>query len=162
MKISLIAAVAENGVIGKDGDLAVRISADLKRFKALTMGKPLITGRKNYDSIGRPLPGRKNIVITRRKDYAPEGVVVVHSFDEALRAAELAEEVMVMGGADIFALALPRADKFYLTEIHATPEGNVFMPPWNRDEWREVFREDYPAEGDTPAFSFVDLERVRA
>ena len=91
MIISLVVAVAENGVIGKDNDLAIRISADLKRFKALTMGKPLITGRKNYDSIGRPLPGRKNIVITRQKDYAPEGVTVVHSFDEALEAAEPAD-----------------------------------------------------------------------
>jgi dihydrofolate reductase len=160
--ISLIAAVAENGVIGKDGDLAVRISADLKRFKALTMGKPLITGRKNYESVGRPLPGRKNIVITRRKDYAPEGVTVVNSFDDALRAAKPAEEVMVMGGADIFALALPRADKFYLTEIHASPDGDVFMPKWGRNEWREVFREDHPADDDTPAYSFVDLDRVRA
>jgi dihydrofolate reductase len=160
VRISLIAAVAENGVIGKDGDLAVRISPDLKRFKALTMGKPLITGRKNYDSIGRPLPGRKNIVITRRKDCAPEGVTVVHSFEAALKAAEAAEEVMVMGGAEIFALALPKADIFYLTEVHANPEGDTFMPPWNRDEWREVFREDHAAEGDTPAYSFVDLERI--
>jgi dihydrofolate reductase len=162
VKVSLIAAVAENGVIGKDGDLAVRISADLKRFKALTIGKPLITGRKNYESIGRPLPGRKNIVITRQKNYAPEGVTVVHSFDEALRAAEPAEEVMIMGGADIFALALPEADKFYLTEVHAAPDGDVVMPPWNRSDWCEVFREDHPAEGTTPAYSFVDLERTRS
>jgi dihydrofolate reductase len=161
VKVSLIAAVAENGVIGKDGDLAVRISADLKRFKALTIGKPLITGRKNYESIGRPLPGRKNIVITRQKDYAPEGATVVHSFEEALKAAEPADEVMIMGGADIFALALATADKFYLTEIHAKPDGDVFMPPWNRSDWREVFREDHANENDTPAYSFVDLERIR-
>ena len=161
MIISLVVAVAENGVIGKDNDLAIRISADLKRFKALTMGKPLITGRKNYESIGRPLPGRKNIVITRQKDYAPEGVIVVHSFEEALEAAEPADEAMVMGGAEIFKLALPRADRFYLTEIHASPDGDTFMPPWNRDEWKEVFREDHPPEGDTPAYTYVDLVRVR-
>ena len=111
-------------------------------------------------SIGRPLPGRKNIVITRQKDYAPEGVTVVHSFEEALDAAEPAEEAMVMGGAEIFKLALPRADRFYLTEIHASPDGDTFMPPWNRDEWKEVFREDHPAEGDTPAYTYVDLERI--
>ncbi|HKJ74025.1 MAG TPA: dihydrofolate reductase [Alphaproteobacteria bacterium] len=161
MIISLVAAVAENGVIGKDGNLAVRISPDLKRFKAITMGKPLITGRKNFESIGRPLPGRQNIVITRQKDYAPEGVVVVHSLEEALKAAEPAEEVMVMGGADIFAMALPLADRFYLTEIHAEPEGDVFMPPWSPGNWREVLREDHPADGGTPAYSFVDLERIR-
>ena len=161
MIISLVVAVADNGVIGKDNDLAIRISADLKRFKAITMGKPLITGRKNYESIGRPLPGRKNIVITRQKDYAPAGVTVVHSFEEALKAAEPAEEAMVMGGADIFALALARADKIYLTEIHAKPDGDVLMPPYDRSQWREVFREDHSAEGETPAYSYVDLERIR-
>ena len=161
MIISLVVAVADNGMIGKDNDLAIRISADLKRFKAITMGKPLITGRKNYESIGRPLPGRKNIVITRQKDYAPAGVTVVHSFEEALKAAEPAEEAMVMGGADIFALALARADKIYLTEIHAKPDGDVLMPPYDRSQWREVFREDHSAEGETPAYSYVDLERIR-
>jgi dihydrofolate reductase len=124
------------------------------------MGKPLITGRKNYESIGRPLPGRKNIVITRQKDYAPEGVTVVHSYEEALKEAEPAEEAMVMGGAEIFRLALPSADRLYLTEIHASPDGDTFMPPWNRDEWKEVFREDHPAEGETPSYTYVDLERI--
>lgn len=161
MKISLVVAIAENGVIGRDGDLAVRIPADLRRFKQITFGHPLIMGRKTFQSIGRPLPGRHNIVISRDEAFKAEGVTAVHSLGQAFDAARPAGEVMVIGGAEIYRQTLADAARLYLTEVHARIPGDVFFPAFDRTEWRETFREDHAAEGDAPAFSFVNLERVR-
>ncbi len=162
MRLALIAAVARNGVIGRGGDLPWRIPADLKYFKATTMGKPMIMGRRTYDSIGKALPGRISIVVTRQSGFQAAGVEVAGDLDRAVEiAAGLgAEEAMVIGGGEIYAAALPRADRLYLTEVHIEAEGDVYFPPLDRSQWRELSRDDHPAEGDTPAFSFVTLERI--
>ncbi|MGX5775751.1 dihydrofolate reductase [Methylorubrum zatmanii] len=159
-RISLIAAIARNGVIGRDNGLAWRLSSDLKRFKALTMGKPILMGRKTWDSIGRPLPGRRSIVLTRDRTLTIPDVAVVHDWPEALAAAG-SEELMVVGGAEIYALALPHADRLHLTEVEAEPEGDASFPAFDRSAFRESFREAHPAgERDEFAFQFVDFERV--
>ncbi|MBT3809950.1 MAG: dihydrofolate reductase [Rhodospirillaceae bacterium] len=159
VRISLIVAVAENGVIGRDGDLPWRIPADLKFFKETTTGHPIVMGRKTHQSIGRALPGRKNIVITRDPDFAGEDIAVVGDLEAALAAAGDADEVMVIGGAQIYELALPRAHRIYLTEVHVAADGETRFPDLDRASWRETARVDHPADGDTPAFSFVTLER---
>jgi dihydrofolate reductase len=158
--ISLIVAVAENGVIGRNGDLPWRIPADLKFFKETTMGKPIVMGRKTWQSIGRPLPGRDNIVVTRDKDFSAPGATVVVGLDAAITAAGDASEVMIIGGAQIYAEALSRAARVYLTEVHASPAGDIHLPAFAARDWREVAREDHEAEGDLPGFSFVTLERI--
>lgn len=160
MRVSLIVAVAKNGVIGRDGDLPWRIPADLGFFKQTTMGKPIVMGRKTWASIGRALPGRTNIVLTRDRQFQAEGATVVADFDAALAAAGEAAEVMVIGGAEVYAMALPHASRIYLTEVHAAPEGDTYLPEFSRDDWCETAREDHEAEGETPAFSFVTLERT--
>jgi dihydrofolate reductase len=148
MKISLIVAVAEGGVIGHKGGLPWHLSADLRYFKRTTMGHPLVMGRKTWDSIGRPLPGRENIVITRRPDFAPAGVHVCHDLDPAVALAEgfaqrdRVDEIMVIGGAQIFDAVLPRADRIYLTEIHATFPGDVFFAAPDLARWRETSRSE--------------------
>ena len=160
MIISLIVAVAENGVIGRNGDLPWRIPADLKFFKETTMGKPIVMGRKTWQSIGRPLPGRDNIVVTRDKDFSAPGATVVVGLEAAITAAGDASEVMIIGGAQIYAEALSRAARVYLTEVHASPAGDIHLPAFAARDWREVAREDHEAEGDLPGFSFVTLERI--
>jgi dihydrofolate reductase len=158
--ISLIVAVAENGVIGRNGDLPWRIPADLKFFKETTMDKPIVMGRKTWQSIGRPLPGRDNIVVTRDKDFSAPGATVVVGLEAAITAAGDASEVMIIGGAQIYAEALSRAARVYLTEVHASPAGDIHLPAFAARDWREVAREDHEAEGDLPGFSFVTLERI--
>lgn len=164
MRIILIAAVADNGVIGRQGDLPWRIPDDLKRFKRLTMGRPVVMGRKTFESIGRALPGRPNIVVTRRPDFAAPGVTVVRSVDEALeRAAEMArrdgvDEIMVIGGGEIYAETLPRADRLDLTEVHATPEGDAYFPAFDRGAWREVERSEHETEAGL-RYSFAVYDR---
>lgn len=161
MRLSLLVAVADNGVIGAKGKIPWHISADMKRFKALTMGKPVIMGRKTWESLPkRPLPGRQNIVLSRNESYAAPGARVVRDFESALFAAADVDEVFVLGGTAIFVLALPQADRIYLTEVHAAPDGDTYFPPFDRSEWRETGREDHPAEGDKPAYSFVTLDRA--
>ena len=160
--ISLIVAVAENGVIGRNGDLPWRIPADLKFFKAVTMGKPIVVGRKTWQSIGRPLPGRDNLGITRDPDFAAPGAIVAVDFASAVATAGTVPEVMVIGGAEIYEAALPHADRIYLTEVHAMPVGDTHLRAFEKTAWREVAREDHEAEGDIPGFSFVTLERVGA
>lgn len=158
--ISLILARADNGVIGANGALPWRLPEDMRRFKALTMGKPCIMGRKTWDSLPKkPLPGRANIVVTRDPSFAAAGAVVAHSFEEALAKArnENPAEIMVIGGADIFAAALPLASRIYLTEIHAAPEGDVRFPSFAPQQWRESAREDHAGEG--VAHSYVTLDR---
>ena len=161
--ISLILARADNGVIGAGGGLPWRLPDDLRRFKALTMGKPCIMGRKTWDSLPRkPLSGRTNILVTRNAAFAAEGAVVVGSLDEALAVAakENPSEIMVIGGADIFAAALPRAGRIHLTEVHAAPDGDVRLPSFAPADWREVARERHTTP-DGLAFSYITLERVR-
>jgi dihydrofolate reductase len=158
--ISLIAALAENGVIGRGNTLPWRLPADLARFRRLTTGKPVIMGRKTYESIGRPLPNRLNIVLSRRPDALPEGVVSVDSPEAAAAAAEDGprSETMVIGGAEIYRLFLPAAQRLYLTRVHRTVDGDTSFPPFDETEWREISRERHCSpELD---YSFVDLERL--
>ena len=157
--ITLIVARATNGVIGRDGTLPWRIPADLKRFKALTMGSVMIMGRRTFDSLPGLLPGRRHIVLTRDRNWSARGAEVVHSVDEALALAG-EEPVSVIGGAEIFALFLPLADRFELTEVSGEIAGDTRMPdPRSGGGWREVAREDHAADGDAPAFAFITLER---
>jgi dihydrofolate reductase len=152
--------MARNGVIGKDGRLPWRVAEDLKRFKALTMGHPIVMGRKTWESIGRPLPGRICVVVTRRRDYAAPGAVVAHSLDEALERCAPHAEVFVIGGAEIYREALPIAQRIYLTEILADYEGDAFFPPLDRSQWRELSRERLAPEPGAPAAELVVLERL--
>ena len=144
--ISLIVAVSTNNVIGADGDLPWRLSDDLKRFKVVTMGKPIVMGRKTYESIGRPLPGRQNIVITRRNNFTADGCDVVQSTEEAVEVAGGADEVMVIGGSQIYAAFLPLAERIYLTRVHTEVDGDAFFPPIDEAEWRESAGESYEAD----------------
>ncbi|MBV9044651.1 MAG: dihydrofolate reductase [Alphaproteobacteria bacterium] len=159
----LVLAVADNGVIGAGGTIPWRIADDMKRFKALTIGKPLIVGRKTWESFPRrPLPGRTNIVITRDPVYRAEGAVVVTSLDAAIAAAEREnpETITIGGGTDIFMMALPRAARIELTEVHATitaPDA-VTMAPFNKDDWRETAREEHTTP-DGLRYSYVTLVR---
>lgn len=143
-------------MIGRDGGLPWHLPADLRRFKAMTMGRPMIMGRKTFDGFPSPLPGRRHIVLTRDRDWQSAGAEVVHSVEAAIALA--GGDAAVIGGAEIFALFLDRADRIELTEIHAAPEGDAAVPPFTG--WREIAREDHPAEGERPAHSFVTLERV--
>lgn len=161
MQIVLVVAKSENNVIGVDGDLPWRISADLKHFKAVTMGHPIVMGRKTWDSIGRPLPGRRNIVITRRDGLAIDGVDVVKSIDAALELCreDNAEKAMIVGGGQIYADILEQADVIELTEVHKEIAGDTVFPDIHADEWIETARETFAEDGDTPAYSFVTLKR---
>ncbi|HEX4199679.1 MAG TPA: dihydrofolate reductase [Caulobacteraceae bacterium] len=163
-------ARARNGVIGKDGALPWRLKTDLANFKTLTLGKPVIMGRKTWDSLPRrPLPGRTNIVLTRDGSFEPKGAVRSEDFSEALQIAreqaeeDGANEVLVIGGAALFALALPKAARIYLTEVEAEVPGDVVLPPFDEGRWVEVSREAHPAgDGDEHPFVFRTLERKSA
>jgi len=166
MFLSIIVAVADNGVIGRDNDLPWRLPADLKHFRALTMGKPMIMGRKTWDSIGRPLPGRISIVLTRDPEFSADGALVAHDAAEARAlagkaAADLcADEIMVIGGAGIYRLFLPEADRIHLTEVHMDAEGDTVLPDISAEDWGETAREKHEAgEKDPCGYSFVTLER---
>lgn len=165
-RLALVAAVADNGVIGLGNALPWHLSADLKRFKTLTMAKPILMGRRTYESIGRPLPGRTSIVLTRNTDWRTKGVSVVHSLDDALAIAHAgaADEIMVIGGATLYERCLPTAERIYLTQIHRHFEGDTFFPSLGRGVWRELAREDVPAtvgdeDGVDFSYSFVTLVR---
>lgn len=164
MRIALIVAMADNRVIGRGGDLPWRISADLKFFKAKTMGKPIVMGRKTFDSIGKPLPGRPNIVVTRSNATFPEGVDVAADIDAALdiakrRADEAgADEIMIIGGATLYEATLSGADRLYLTEVHEDIDGDTYFPEFDRAAWREMAREDRDDIHSAPV-SFVTLDR---
>jgi dihydrofolate reductase len=161
MRISFVVAASDNGVIGVGNQLPWRLPEDLKRFKALTMGKPVLMGRKTFDSIGRVLPGRRNIVVTRRTALAAVGVTAVHSIDAALAAAGDAQEVMVIGGAEIYAQLLASTQTIHLTRVHTSIAGDAFLPALAPHEWREVDSEPHAAD-DRHAFpfTFITLERV--
>ena len=161
-QIALIAAVARNGVIGGDNQLLWRLSSDLKRFKALTMGKPLIVGRKTFDSIGMPLPGRRMIVVTRDAAWRREGVETAPSVEAALALAGKAEEIMIGGGGEIYAQTIDRADRLYLTEVDLAPEGDARFPQIDPALWREVRREPgVRGPKDEAGFAFVEWGRRR-
>ena len=158
--ISLIVAASTNNVIGAAGDLPWRLSADLRRFKAITMGKPIVMGRKTYESIGRPLPGRQNIVITRQPAYSAEGCTVVASPNEAIEAAGDAAEIMIIGGGHIYSAFLPMADRIYLTRVHAEIKGDTFLPRIRESDWRVESDESYAAdENNDYDVDFVILDR---
>lgn len=158
--ISLVAAMAENGTIGRDNTLPWRLPEDLKRFKSLTMSKLLLMGRKTYESIGRPLPGRTSIVLTRDRNWKAEGVVVVGSLGQALSYARDAEELVAIGGAEIYRLLMPFARRIYLTLVHAEIPGDTFFPDFDPTQWADVECHSHPAdERNAYPFTFVTLER---
>ena len=162
-RVSLIAALAENRVIGRNNALPWRLPADLKRFRRLTTGHPVILGRKNYESIGRPLPERTNIVVTRDRDYRAPGCIVVASLDAAYAAAGDATEIFIIGGAELYAQTLARADRLYLTLVHAAVPGDTYFPEFDRAEWVEIERERHePDANHVHAFSFVTYDRRQA
>ena len=159
-RICLIAALAANRVIGRNNALPWQLPADLKRFKALTMGHPVVMGRKTYESIGKPLPGRRNLVITRKHEYRAPGCDVVHSLDAALAACRGEQAVFVIGGAELYRESLPRAHCLEFTEIHAEFEGDVSFPEFSLAQWRETAREIHPAGAGVPfRYDFVRYER---
>ncbi len=144
--LTLVVAVADNGVIGRENGLPWHLPEDLKRFKRVTLGKPVVMGRKTFESIGRPLPGRQNIVVTRDPSYRREGVTVVNDVDAALLAAGDAAEVMIIGGAELFRAFLPRAGRVHLTRVHGNVAGDVHWPPLDEGRWQRVQRESHPAD----------------
>lgn len=170
MRKALIVAMSRNRVIGRNNKLPWHLPGDLRYFKQATMGKPIIMGRKTWDSIGRPLPGRMNVVVTRDPEWqAPAGTVKAASLDEALVKAEAqaeldgGEEVMVIGGGQIYAEILPRVDRMYITQVHAEVDGDAWFPEVNWDGWEEIGREDFSASDTNPYdYSFVVYQRTRA
>ena len=165
-RLVLVAAIAENGVIGRDGALPWRLSGDLKRFKSLTLGKPVLMGRRTFASIGRALPGRANIVLTRDPSFRAEGVRAAPNLAAALAIAEEearrlgADEIAIIGGAALYAETLPRARRLYLTEVHAKPPGTTYFPAFDRKQWREIAREGpLQRPGEAYSYSFVVLDR---
>ncbi|WP_375606988.1 MULTISPECIES: dihydrofolate reductase [unclassified Bartonella] len=166
ISICFIAAVAENGVIGREGAMPWHLSTDLQRFKALTLGKPIIMGRKTWDSLGRPLPGRTNIVITRDCTFNAEGAVVAHSLSQACSLATSVasqnnvKEIFIIGGGEIFQQGLPMADKIFLTEVLASIEGDSFFPVFDKEKWTIVQTQDIPkGDKDSHPTRFVVYER---
>jgi dihydrofolate reductase len=168
--LSLVVAVGENGAIGFEGELPWRLSSELKHFRKVTMGKPIIMGRRTYDSLGRCLDGRLNIVVTRDRGFEVlPGGVAAHSLGEALELAREetartgADEIALIGGEALFKESLPVADRLYFTEVHASPEADTWFPEWDRSLWEEVARESFePGPKDDHAFSIVVLERKKA
>ena len=160
MIVSLVVAWAENGVIGKDNRLPWRLPADLRYFQQLTTGHTIVMGRKTFDSIGKPLPNRHSIVITRRRDFHADGVDVARSLDEALAMAGGEDEVFIVGGAEIYRAALPLTDRMYVTVVHASPEGDVSFPPFDESDWTIVKSERHERdERHAEPYSFVVMER---
>lgn len=166
LPVVLVAAIADNGVIGSENSLIWRLKTDLRRFRALTMGCPIIMGRKTFLSIGKPLPGRETVVLTRDPDFRAEGVAVATSLEEALAIAQRlgaqkgAGAVIIGGGSEIYALALPLVDRMELTFVHAAPAGDAVFPPWDRAAFSETARSEHPASADDEhAFSFASFER---
>ena len=162
MKISLVVAASQNNVIGRDNQLPWHLPEDLEYFKSVTMDKPILMGRRTFDSIGRPLPGRRNIVITRDLEWDAEGVEVVHSVDDALAAGSLAnsDEIMIIGGAQIYRECLPIADRLYLTRVEAEIDGDAFFPDIDVKQWRKL-SEKIPKKIDKYRYSFQVLERTQ-
>jgi dihydrofolate reductase len=158
--LSIIVALSENNVIGKGNKLPWKLSADLKRLKSLTMGHHIVMGRRTWESLGRLLPGRVNVIITTDKNFAAEGGIVVHSMEEALQVSSPDPEIFIFGGGKIFKEALPLVDRIYLTLVHTQVEGDAHFPILNKDEWNEISREDFKAdEKNQYDYSFITLEK---
>jgi dihydrofolate reductase len=164
--LMIVVAVAENGVIGRDNRLLWRLKTDLRRYRELTLGKPMIMGRRTYESIGRPLPGRETVVLTRDPAFAAVGVHVAHDWPGAVVQADVlaermgADAIVVAGGTEIYRLALPEAERIHLTAVHASPEGDAVFPSFDRTRFREIRRIDHPAgPDDEHPFTFIDLVR---
>jgi dihydrofolate reductase len=161
--VSLIVAMAQNGVIGRGNSLPWRLPQDLKRFRAFTLGKPVLMGRKTYESIGRPLPGRANLVLTRDRSWYAQGVMTVHSLEQALAQAGEAAELVVIGGAEVYRLVLPVARRIYLTHVHADVPGDTFFPDFDATQWADVECTPHPADAQhVYPVTFVTLERRNA
>jgi dihydrofolate reductase len=159
--LTAVFAASDNDVIGRDNALPWHLPADLAQFKRLTLGKPILMGRRTFESIGRPLPGRRNLVMSRGGFSAP-GVETVRSVEEALQLVAGEPELANIGGAEVFRIALPRTDRVYLTRVHATVEGDTYLPPLPASEWREVAREERAADERNPwPMSFLTLDRIR-
>ena len=168
MRLAMIVAQSSNRVIGRDNKLPWYLPGDLKYFKQATMGKPIIMGRKTFESIGKPLPGRLNIVISRDASFTAQGIKVVMSLPEAIELAESqvlidgVDEAMIIGGAQIYALALPEVERLYITQVHADIEGDAYFPEFNRSQWTELGREDFSAQGPNPYdYSFIVYQRSK-
>jgi dihydrofolate reductase len=158
--VSMIVAMAQNGVIGRDNTLPWRLPEDLRRFKAITMGKSILMGRKTFESIGKPLPGRLNFVLTRNRDWHADGVVVVGSVDEALQKVRESDELIAIGGAEIYRLFMPFARRIYLTQVHAEVPGDTIFPDFDSTQWMDAEYSVHPAdEKNAYAVTFVTLER---
>ncbi len=161
MKISLIVAMANNRAIGLHNKMPWHLSSDLKKFKQITMGSPILMGRKTFESIGRPLPGRTNIIVSRNSEYTQSGCVVFNSIKEAIASCQQYDEIFVIGGAKFYEAMLPVADKLYLTQINKTFDADTFFPVINRDEWSEIAREDISDDPSVDfSYSFITLERL--
>jgi dihydrofolate reductase len=161
-QLALIAALARNRVIGRDNRLPWHLPADLRFFKQTTMGKPLLMGRRTWESIGRPLPGRRMIVLSRDPDYQAPGGAVARSLDEAVERAGAVPEIMVIGGATLYRQTLPRAERLYLTRVDMDVPGDVWFPDWNERDWRLVWEEAHPADTEHAwPYQFQRWERVR-
>ncbi len=160
-RVSLIVAADENNLIGLNNRLPWHLPADMKHFKQITMGKPVLMGRKTMESVGRPLPGRRSIVLTRQPGFAAQGCEVAAGLDQALLLAEGVEEIMVIGGAEVYAQALSRASRIYLTRVHSRFEGDTHFPELNPASWREISREPHePDDKNLWPYSFIVLERI--
>jgi dihydrofolate reductase len=159
-RLTLIAAVARNGVIGRDGGIPWRLPGDLPRFKRLTLGHPVIMGRRTWASLGKPLAGRRNLIVSKTLRPAPDGTEVFESLRQALAACADAAEIFIIGGTQLYREALPLAQRLLLTEIDANIEGDAHFPAWDRTRWRVCQRETHPASADNPLpFAYVDYER---
>jgi dihydrofolate reductase len=166
MKLAFVVAMSQNRVIGIDNQLPWRLPEDLKWFKRVTLGHPIIMGRKTYESIGRPLPGRTNIVVTRQKQWSQEGAVVAHGIDSALEKAvnqarrDGVDEIYIIGGEELFRQSFNKVDRLYLTQVQAHLDGDAFFPEFDGSDWREVDREDHLADPQNPYdYSFIVLDR---
>lgn len=162
MKLALIVATDKNRLIGKNNDLPWHLSADLRYFRNVTMGKPIIMGKNTHESIGRPLPGRQNIVVTNNQSYQARGCTVVYSIGEALQMVANVDEAVVMGGASLYAQLLPRADTLYLTLVDAELEGDAWFPEWCLDDWQQISREDHVKDDKNEyPYSFIVYQRAK-
>tara|TARA_B100000965_G_C19181365_1_gene578950 strand:+ start:73 stop:558 length:486 start_codon:yes stop_codon:yes gene_type:complete len=160
MRLSIIVAMDRNQLIGADGALPWRIPDDLKNFKKITMGRPILMGRKTHESIGRVLPGRENIVLTSNKDYIAEGCTIKNTLDQVYSYCDKEEELFVMGGANLYSQTLIKAERLFITEINADLNGDTFFPKYNRNQWEEVKRKNFNADEENEFdYSFTILER---
>ena len=161
MNISIVVAMSSNSLIGKDGNLPWHLSADLQHFKSITMVKPIVMGRLTYESIGRPLPGRENIVLTRDPGYKADGCTIVHDLEQVTSRCSDTDEIMIIGGAQLYIETIPLANKLFITEVHAELDGDTFFPDFERKQWREIERQRFDAdEKNDFNYSFVVLERI--